>query len=93
MRYRLRDAIGIALISGFLSALGMLFFKAIPGENEQLITYMLGQLSGFAGGIVAYHYSSTAGSQHKSDLLAQRATNAESVEVRAETVNVEETKP
>jgi hypothetical protein len=45
----LRDAIGVALIGGFLFALGVLFWKAIPTQNEQLIVYMLGQLSGFAG--------------------------------------------
>ncbi|GAA0730023.1 hypothetical protein [Sphingomonas japonica] len=53
----LRDALGVSLIGGFLLALGVLFFKAIPQSNEQLIVYMLGQLSGFAGGIVAYHYT------------------------------------
>lgn len=53
----LRDSIGVALISGFLIALGVLFFKAIPEANSDLIVYMLGQLSGFAGGIVAYHYT------------------------------------
>lgn len=60
---KLRDGIGIALVGGFLGSLGVLFFKAIPTSNEQLIVYMLGQLSGFAGGIVAYHYTMTAGSQ------------------------------
>lgn len=58
---KLRDALGVALIGGFLGAIPMLFMKAIPAANEQLIIYMLGQLSGFAGAIVAYHYTRSAG--------------------------------
>lgn len=63
MKHRLRDAIGASLIGGFVAALFVLFWKAVPPQNEQLITYMLGQLSGFAAGIVAYHYATNAQSQ------------------------------
>lgn len=52
----LRDVLGVGLVSGFMVALGILFWKAIPPENEQLIVYMLGQLSGFVAGVVSYHY-------------------------------------
>lgn len=68
----LRDAIGIALIASFVGALSILFWKAIPRENEQLIVYMLGQLSGFVSGIVAYHYVTKAGEK---ELDAQRVDN------------------
>lgn len=66
-RINLRDAIGVALIAGFLLALGVLFIKAIPASNEQLIVYMLGQLSGFAGGIVAYHYTLSKQTERAAD--------------------------
>lgn len=52
----LRDFLGVGLVSGFMVALFVLFWKAIPTENEQLIVYMLGQLSGFVAGVVSYHY-------------------------------------
>lgn len=52
----LRDFLGMGLVSGFMIALFVLFWKAIPTENEQLIVYMLGQLSGFVAGVVSYHY-------------------------------------
>jgi uncharacterized membrane protein len=52
----LRDFLGIGLVSGFMVALFVLFWKAIPPANEQLIVYMLGQLSGFVAGVVSYHY-------------------------------------
>lgn len=68
----LANVIGCALISGFLGALFALFIVPIPAGNEQIVTYMIGQLSGFAGGIVAYHYTLTAGSK---ELEAQRTDN------------------
>lgn len=52
----LRDFLGVGLVSGFMVSLFVLFWKAIPNENEQLIVYMLGQLSGFVAGVVSYHY-------------------------------------
>lgn len=63
MKHRLRDVIGSALIGAFVLALFALFWKEIPGANEQLLSYMLGQLSGFAAGIVAFHYAANAQSQ------------------------------
>jgi hypothetical protein len=68
----LANVIGCALISGFLGALFALFIVPIPTGNEQIVTYMIGQLSGFAGGIVAYHYTLTAGTK---ELEAKRADN------------------
>lgn len=67
MKHRLRDTIGAVLVGGFLASLGLLFFIAIPQANEQLITYMLGQLSGFAASIVAFHYASNAQSQQATE--------------------------
>jgi len=68
----LANVIGAALISGFLGALFALFVVPIPTGNEQIVTYMIGQLSGFAGGIVAYHYTMTAGAR---ELETQRSEN------------------
>ena len=52
----LRDYIGVGLIFAFVTAMFLLFWRAIPASNEQLIVYMLGQLSGFVGSVVAFHY-------------------------------------
>lgn len=68
----LANVIGCALISGFIGALFALFVVPIPKGNEQIVTYMIGQLSGFAGGIVAYHYTLTAGAR---ELDAARTVN------------------
>ncbi len=67
----LRDSIGVALIGGFLLALGVLFWKAIPEANADLIVYMLGQLSGFAGGIVAYHYTLSRQTERAADAAVE----------------------
>lgn len=66
------NVIGGAMIGGFLGSLITLFVIPIPRSNEQLITYMIGQLSGFAGGIIAYHYASKSGEQA---LEAERVGN------------------
>tara|TARA_B100000378_G_scaffold278633_1_gene282605 strand:- start:1939 stop:2250 length:312 start_codon:yes stop_codon:yes gene_type:complete len=64
-RLALRDWIGIALIFTFCSALGTLFFKVIPPTNEQIIVYMLGQLSGFVSAVVSFHYITSKGDEDK----------------------------
>ena len=61
----LRDWIGVSLIFTFCSALGTLFFKAIPPTNEQIIIYMLGQLSGFVSSVVAFHYITSKSDEDK----------------------------
>lgn len=68
----LRDFLGVGVVSGFMVALFLLFKVTVPQGNKDLITYMLGQLSGFVGGVMAAHYTIKAG-QEKLD--AQRAEN------------------
>ena len=51
-----RDILGPVLVAGFMLALGLLFLFAVPESNEQLVTYMLGQLSGFVGAVVAFRF-------------------------------------
>lgn len=71
MAHPMRDAIGGGLIMGFLGAGAALYVAPVPADNHDLIVFMLGQLSGFVGGVVAFHYGTSAGSQRKTDLLAQ----------------------
>ena len=44
------------LISAFIGAIIMLSWREIPKTNEQLLTYMLGQLSGFVSAAVAMYF-------------------------------------
>jgi hypothetical protein len=65
--WNLKDVIGVALIGAFIAVIFILFWKEIPKSNEQLLVYMLGQLSGFVAGVVSSHYVNKAGE----DRLAQ----------------------
>lgn len=68
----MKNWIGGSLIVGFLGALGLLFWHPIPGQNEQLIIYMLGQLSGFVSGVIASYFVLAAGAR---ELEAKRVEN------------------
>lgn len=60
-RINFRDVLGAVLVAAFIGVLGGLMWHVIPKENEQLIVYMLGQLSGFVSAVVALHYVQKAG--------------------------------
>lgn len=67
----LRDWIGLGLIVAFISVLFALLWKVIPDKNEQLIVYMLGQLSGFVATVVGYHYVTSVQDSTKTDNTAK----------------------
>lgn len=75
--WTLKDVIGVALISAFIAVLFILFWKEIPKSNEQLIVYMLGQLSGFVGGVISSHYVHKAGEEK------QEAARQETLQLQA----------
>jgi Na+/serine symporter len=74
--WNIRDVIGLLLIVCFMAATGWLLNEAIPRENEQLVAYMLGQLSGFVAGVVAYHYVSKAGEKELDQLRTENTGKA-----------------
>lgn len=49
-----------SLVSAFIGAIVMLSWREIPKSNEQLLTYMLGQLSGFVAAAVGVYFSRRA---------------------------------
>jgi hypothetical protein len=48
------------LTLAFIGAIVMLSWRSIPKDNEQLLTYMLGQLSGFVAAAVGVYFSRRA---------------------------------
>jgi len=48
-----------------------LFLKEVPAGNKEVLIYMAGQLSGFAGAMVAVWSTTTHESSKKSDVIAQ----------------------
>lgn len=80
-----RDALGGVLIAAFISVIGILLYRDIPKANEQLIVYMLGQLSGFVAGVVAYHYVTKAGEKELAQTRSENTGKALDLAVAATT--------
>lgn len=57
VRLSFRDYLAMFLLVAFVASVFYLLRTAFPKQNEQLITYMLGQLSGFAGTAIALYYT------------------------------------
>lgn len=68
-----RNLLGGWFAGSFIGALAALYLLPIPAENKDLIVFMLGQLSGFTGAVVAFNFGTTKGSADKTQLLAGRA--------------------
>lgn len=76
-----RTWIGAAIVCAFIVSGGLLFAFAIPATNEQLLTYMLGQLSGLATAIVSFHFGSSRGSEDKTAAMAAMGEGPQDVRV------------
>lgn len=59
------------VLSSFIGTLITMFFIPIPVENRDMIIYMVGQLSGFAGAAIAFWLGTTRQSEDKTRMLAQ----------------------
>lgn len=69
----MRAFLSIALLACFMLALFWLLGEAVPDANRDLVTYMLGQLSGFAAGAVIYYFGTTKGSSDKNEIIREQA--------------------
>lgn len=58
---RTRTRLANFLIGAFVLVLPILLFKDIPPKNEQIITYMLGQLSGAALLVLGFYFVNNVG--------------------------------
>jgi len=60
-------------ISGaFIGSIAALYYVPIPADNKDLIVFMLGQLSGFMGAVMAFNFGTSKGSADKTAMLANR---------------------
>jgi hypothetical protein len=59
------------VISGFTTVMLALFFREVPSANRDIIVYMVGQLSGFTGAVIAFWFGTTRESAKKTEMLAQ----------------------
>lgn len=58
---RFRNLLAFLLIGAFIFVLPLLIYKTIPVDNKEIITYMLGQLSGMATTAVGFYLTVKAG--------------------------------
>lgn len=76
---RFRNVLAGVLIGSFVAALALLIFKNIPAANEQIIVYMIGQLSGMASTALGVYFVVKAGQENaeakRADLDAKRVDN------------------
>ena len=67
----LPDIVPVGVLSSFMGILTLMFFVPLPAENQDMIIYMVGQLSGFAGAAFAFWLDTMCQSECKTRLLAQ----------------------
>lgn len=72
-----RYVLAFFLVAAFVSALPFFIFKNIPEQNKDIITYMVGQLSGMAATAIGFYFVNKAGQDtldaKKSDNTAKLA--------------------
>lgn len=57
----MRNLLAFVLIGAFVGAIAAFTFIGIPKSNEQIITYMIGQLSGMATTAIGFYFVNKVG--------------------------------
>lgn len=68
----MRNLLAFLLVGAFVGMIPVFVFVTIPSTNEQIITYMLGQLSGMAITVLGFYFINKVG---QDALDATRADN------------------
>jgi hypothetical protein len=63
----------VAVTLGFLAALGYLLVYGMPQTASEPVLVLLGALGSGWTGVLAFYFGSTAGSRHKTELLARQS--------------------
>jgi uncharacterized membrane-anchored protein len=57
----MRNLLAFLLVGAFISVLPVLTFFIIPAENKEIVTYMVGQLSGMATMALGFYFVNKVG--------------------------------
>lgn len=68
----MRNVLAFLLVGAFIGAMGAFTVFAIPKENKDILTYMVGQLSGMAITVLGFYFVSKVG---QDALDAKRSDN------------------
>lgn len=77
-----RNVLSGFITGAFIGSVAALYTLPVPEGNHDLIVFMLGQLSGFAGGVLSFHFGTTKGSAEKTRLLADRPLDLTGMEAK-----------
>lgn len=69
---RFRNLLAFCLVGAFVAVLPFLIFKDIPATSKDIVTYMVGQLSGMATMALGYYFTNKVGADA---LEAKKADN------------------
>jgi hypothetical protein len=69
-----RDWLALFLLNAFVAVMFYLLRNVIPKENEQLIVYMLGQLSGFTGTALAIYFTLSKHDEQREQVRSENTT-------------------
>lgn len=58
---RVKNLLAFALVGAFIAIIPLFVFKTIPDGNRDIITYMVGQLSGMALTALGFYFVTKAG--------------------------------
>lgn len=58
---RVRNSLAALLVMAFISTIPLFVFKTIPGDNKEIIVYMVGQLSGMALMALGFYFTNKVG--------------------------------
>lgn len=57
----MRNLLAFLLVGAFIGAIGAFTFFTIPAENKEILTYMIGQLSGMALTALGFYFINKVG--------------------------------
>ena len=66
--------LAVSVTIGFFGLLWAASYHEVPEGNRQMVDIMIGALGTAWVGIITYYFGSSAGADHKSDLLAKRSS-------------------
>lgn len=67
----MRSTLALLLVVAFLATGLALFRWAVPDGNRDLLTYMMGQLSGMVTTALAFYFATTKSSAEKNRVIAE----------------------
>jgi hypothetical protein len=64
-----RVAFGLLAFAIAAAVIGLVLSPYVPADKEAIANVILGNVLGWPAIVLAFHYGTSAGSEHKSDLL------------------------